>query len=76
MLADNTAATHPFVREEPYETQQAPVAYPVAAKLQGQREKLVNQLVATEERRKDLFKRLDETVRLEVLAHDELDQEL
>ena len=49
MLADNIAATHPFVREEPSETEQAHVAYPIAAqrphKLQGQREKLVNQLV-------------------------------
>ena len=36
-------------------------------KLQGQREKLVNQLVANEERRK-VFKRLDATVRLEVPA--------
>ena len=80
MLADNIATTHPFVREEPCETEQAPVAYFVAAqrlhKLQGQREKLVNQLVAHEERRKDLVKRLDETARLEVLAQDELDQAL
>ena len=54
------------------------MAYPVATqrlhKRQGQREKLVNQL--HEERRKDLFKRLDETVRLEVLAQDEFDQAL
>ena len=80
MLADNIATTHPFVREEPCETEQAPVAYFVAAqrlhKLQGQREKLVNQLVGNEERRKDLVKRLDETPRLEVLAQDELDQAL
>ena len=33
-------------------------------------------VVANEERRKDLFKWLDETVQLEVLAQDELDQAL
>ena len=32
--------------------------------------------MANEERRKDLLQRFDETVRLEVLAQDELDQAL
>ena len=75
-----TLLQHPFVCEETSETEQAPVAYPIEAqrlhKLQGQRGKLVNQLVAQEERRKDLHWRLDETVRQEVLAQDELDRAL
>ena len=77
MLADNVATTHPFVQEELCEAGQALATYPVAAqRLHKLQEKLVNQLVAREERRKDLFKRLDEKVRLEVRAKDELDQAL
>ena len=80
MLADNIATTHPFVREEPCQAGRQLVAYPVPAQrlhtLQGQREKLVNQLVVHEECRKDLFTRLDETIRSEVLAQEELDQAL